>query len=537
MATDKLNVAGEGSCCKGDYSEQESWAGFPPDSAYLRGRVDAQFSALLSLVEGSSAGRQLYDTFERELVAEVFRLGRLLIALFLCGCQERIALSGREERGQELYRRQPPKPRLLGTVFGKVRYWRSYLEQLNGRSGGFFPVDSEVGLTADGFSLGVLSRAAQLATRMSYMAATLVFSRFALWSPSHKTIERAVLGLGRYTAEWVEHRPPPEDDGEVLVVQIDSKATPTARDEELALRRRKGDARPLNLYPDSQRHRGRSRRIERGSKGRKKKGDKSKNGKMTTLVVMYTLKRGVGPDGEPILKGPLNRWQYASYAPKRHAFAIARREADKRGFGVGSGRQIQMMTDGDEDLARYTKEYFSEAKHSLDVMHVIEYLWTAGGCLYKEGSRALRRFVEKQKNLLYEGKAATIVATLQTRKKRGPSKKKREKLEKIVNYLQKRLSMMDYDELERQDLELGSGVVEGAVRYVIAQRFDEGGMRWIKERAEPLLQLRCIELNGDWDEFIVLTHKRIAQKQRQTRRQIRLCQGAPEPLPTLGINQ
>jgi len=27
-------------------------------------------------------------------------------------------------------------------------------------------------------------------------------------------------------------------------------------------------------------------------------------------------------------------------------------------------------------------------------------------------------------------------------------------------------------------------------------------MRWKLEGAEPLLQLRCIELNGDWDEFI-----------------------------------
>jgi len=36
------------------------------------------------------------------------------------------------------------------------------------------------------------------------------------------------------------------------------------------------------------------------------------------------------------------------------------------------------------------------------------------------------------------------------------------------------------------------------VNYVIAKRFDSGGMRWIKERAEALLQLRCIEVNNDW---------------------------------------
>jgi hypothetical protein len=33
-------------------------------------------------------------------------------------------------------------------------------------------------------------------------------------------------------------------------------------------------------------------------------------------------------------------------------------------------------------------------------------------------------------------------------------------------------------------------------------RFDHGGMRWIRERAQALLQLRCIYLNGDWDAFL-----------------------------------
>lgn len=97
--------------------------------------------------------------------------------------------------------------------------------------------------------------------------------------------------------------------------------------------------------------------------------------------------------------------------------------------------------------------------------------------------------------------------------------------------------MMNYEELAREDLELSSGVVEGAIRYLVAQRFDEGGMRWIKERAEPLLQLRCIELNGDWDAFIAFAHHRICRQQRLSRRQTRLLQAEPEPLPTLGINE
>lgn len=443
-------------------------------------------------------------------------------------------MASTEYCGRETYRRQPPKDRLLGTFFGKVRYWRTYLEQTNGRRGGFFPVDAELGLSADGFTMGILGRAVQLATRMSFAAATVVLSRFVGWSPSHKTIEKATLGLGHYTSEWVEQRPAPPDDGEVLVVQFDSKATPTVRKQELE--RRRGERRP-NPYPDSPRHRGRSRRLERGSKPRRKKGDRSKNGKMTTIVVMYTLRRGVGPDGELILKGPINRWQYASYAPKRHAFAIARREADKRGFHATSDKRVQIMTDGDEDLQRYANEFFPEARHSLDVIHVVEYLWKAGACLHREGSHALRGWVEEQKERLYGGKAKAIVRSLRASKPHALTDRKRERLDQIINYLDKRIQMMDYADLEREDLELSSGVVEGAVRYIVAQRFDEGGMRWIKERAEALLQLRCIELNGDWNAFMSFVNKKITLKQRQSRRQIRLLRSAPEPLPTLGIDQ
>ena len=72
---------------------------------------------------------------------------------------------------------------------------------------------------------------------------------------------------------------------------------------------------------------------------------------MSTIVVMYTLERS--DDG--LLEGPINKKVYASYAPKRHAVAVSRREADKRGFKDESGRLVQIVTDGDNDLECYVK--------------------------------------------------------------------------------------------------------------------------------------------------------------------------------------
>jgi len=301
----------------------------------------------------------------------------------------------------------------------------------------------------------------------------------------------------------------------------------------------------------SARHRGRDNRKRRGSKKRRKKGDKAKNGKQVTLVVMYTLKTTTAEDGTPLLQGPINRRVYASYARKRHAFAIARRMADKRGFTAESGKMVQIVTDGDEDLERYAEEFFPEAIHTLDVMHAVEYLWKAGACLFREGSDELQEWVEQRKEQLYSGKIEEMPEIFdeslghlwyewKCARERGEKAiahlwKRYERLDKIANYLDKRVKMMSYDELRKMDLELGSGMVEGAVRYVVSQRFDEGGMRWIKERAEHLLQLRCIELNGHWEDFLAFAHARVVHEQRSSHRSQKILRKVAAPLPTYGL--
>ncbi len=351
------------------------------------------------------------------------------------------------------------------------------------------------------------SYATRIATKVSYAQTVLILSLFLHWSPAQESIEGMVLGLGRHTAAWFEHAPAPTADGEVLVIQFDSKATPTVTEAELAQRR---GPRAPNSHPGSARHRGRAARQRRGSKPRRRRGDKAKNGKMATIVVMYTLRKSA--DGT--LEGPLNKKVYASYAPKRHAVAIARREANKRGFTPQSGKQIQIVSDGDNDLERYVGKFFPEAEHTIDVYHVVEYLWEAGECLYPEGSAELQEWVEAQKAALYDSRVAEVIAELERRRKQLDASRvsQRERLAKIREYLTKRQTKMDYKRLREQDLEIFSGAVEGAVNYVIAQRFDSGGRRWIKERAEALLQLRCIEVNNDWEAFITFVHDRTVHK-------------------------
>jgi hypothetical protein len=248
-------------------------------------------------------------------------------------------------------------------------------------------------------------------------------------------------------------------------------------------------------------------------------------------MVMYTLKK----NEEGKLEGPRNKKVYASHAPKRHVVAIARREADKRGFGRDSGKLVQIVTDGDNDLARYIEELFPEAKHTIDVYHVVEYLWEAGHALYKEGSDDLEEWVNRQKEALYEGRVADLIQELDERLALLPKGTQQACLKKVRDYLTKRQEKMDYKNLREQDLEISSGAVEGAVNYVITKRFDSGGMRWIKERAETLLQLRCIEVNDDWDAFISFVHDKTQKQAQQTRKIISLKCQKPASLPTYGL--
>lgn len=521
--------------CEKGKSEQDEWKDRSPGAELIERRAREQFESVVELVKKRKP-EQSFDEVEKEIRGLLFSLGRLVLALFLCCCQEQLQshmfriIEGRR------YRRDGIRGRWLATFFGPVRYWRVYMRSSAG-GGGYHPLDRELKIPSEGFSAGLSSLMARMATKMSYAQVTTTLFCFLGWTPCQASVEHAVLGLGRMTGRWFENAPLPEGDGDVLIIQIDGKATPTATESELSKRRGK---RGPKQNKGSARHRARARRRARGKKRKKDKGDKSKNGRACTVVVIYTLCADVDETGKPMLKGPINKWVYASYDNKRHGFEVARREANRRGFTKESGKTIQLVTDGDEDYDRLAREFFPEAIHTLDVMHALEYLWDAARALFRKGSDQIQSWVEEQKDRIYRGKVEEVLTELSEKLQeiptRGPgTKEKRECLETVFTYLAKRVDMMNYAELQERDLEMGSGAVEGAVRHVVAQRFDCGGMRWIRERAQALLQLRCIEINGHWDEFMQFVQQTQRGSPDAPLPQISLHAAKPVPLPTFKL--
>jgi Uncharacterised protein family (UPF0236) len=465
--------------------------------------VRLQAKAILeNLLRFCESSEMPFARFEKELLVRVAVLGCCLLRLFLTARHQRLDLQP-FVRNDKYRRGNNYAERTLKTVYGEVTYGRQYLMSRAGGTG-FFPLDVVLGLTRDRLSPWVRQWVARLATRMSFKAAQMVCKAVLNWAPATETIEEVVLGMGREAAPFMKQRPPPCNDGEVLVIEVDGKCPPIATEAELAKRRGKRKRRHgSGCDCGCQRHRGRAKRQVRGSKKRRKRGDKSKNGKEVTVVVMYTLQRG--QDGQ--LHGPLNKKLYATFAGRQAAAVWARREATKRGFGPETTKLVQIVLDGAKSLKARLEALFPKAIFTLDVCHVVEKLWWLGRHFHHEGSVALKEWVENLKTLLYAGKARALVKRLRKLLRetasRGPgTKSRRQALKRVIGYLRPRLSMMRYGLWRQQDLVIATGQVEGAVRHLVGERFDCAGMRWIRTKAEALLHLRCIELNGDWQRFV-----------------------------------
>jgi len=468
-----------------------------PDSVEdLRPRLQENLDRLIEYCESCPLS---FFEFEKTVFARLRVLGCLLVSLFLLSRHRRLEVSAwlGEYRLVDGW-----VPRRLKTVFGTVRYRRAYLARRDGR-GGFHPLDAVLGLTRDLFSPWVIALGTRLTTRLSFQTSKLVFLAFWGWSPSTEALEHLVLGLGRLAEAYMSSAPPfPVAEGEVLVIEVDGKAAPIATAAELQRRRGSRQPRRRACACGCQRHRGKALRQARGPRKRRKKGDKSKHGRSATLVVMYTLRRG--DDG--LLHGPINKRVWGSFAPRPVMLEWARAEATRRGFPPDTSKRVYLLVDGEKCLALRLKKLFPNAVVTLDIRHVEEKLWLAGCAFHAEGSPELVEWVDELRTVLYQKGGGALLKVVQERLRcvapRGPgTKRKRQVLAKLIEYVEPRLDMMAYPEYLRQDMPVATGIVEGAVRHAVGERMDCSGMRWVEGKGEAVLRLRCIEVNGLWDHF------------------------------------
>jgi hypothetical protein len=448
--------------------------------------VQRAFERACACVRTSERGT--LSAVEATLWSALLALGRALIAEFLARTAAQPQTVSYSHEGRQ-YVLSGTRRDEIGTRFGKVPFTRPV-----GRAAGVKmdrPVDRALGLCSR-FSLGTVSAVVQLCTLMAFATARRTFAQFHEWSPSTRATLRMVDALGARARGFLDHAAAAEQDGEVLVIEVDGKGAPMIHPREYERRRR-----PRRARADNKRH-GRRRRRREHPKPRRKKGDKSKNAKVAFVGVIYTLrktKRG--------MEGPINKRLIATFESHEALFRWLRKHAVQRGYGK---KRCLFLADGSEHIWRNQQRYFPDAEVCIDWYHIVEKLWEAGGCFFAEGSDALSRWFAEQQRRLRRGQVDLLLDDLGDRflqiAKTGPGNKgRRKRLGDIIAHLTEHRERMGYARLRRDDLVIGTGAVEGAVRNLVGMRLDGPGMRWSRDRAEMVLHLRCIHLNGQWDAF------------------------------------
>src|SRR3954454_20188684 len=211
-------------------------AACPPDLEALRQQIHQRLDEIIAFCL-QDAGPMSFLDFEKTLLGLLQSLGCLLIQLFLQARHARLDLTTwTQTRGYRIS--DEAAQRTLKTSCGELTYQRAYLVPRRNGGPGVHPLDVLLGLTRDAYSPLVIGWFCRLATRVSFQIASGLGEMFLGSAPPTSAIEEWVLGLARPAYLYLSDGPLPEGDGDVLVIEIEGKAVPTATDQELARRRK-----------------------------------------------------------------------------------------------------------------------------------------------------------------------------------------------------------------------------------------------------------------------------------------------------------
>ena len=165
------------------------------------------------------------------------------------------------------------------------------------------------------------------------------------------------------------------------------------------------------------------------------------------------------------------------------------------------------LVDGNKDqiaiIRAVAREFRVVVTLVLDLIHVLEYLWKASYCFHAEGSKEAETWVEQRLMGLLDGQSAGYLAKGMRRNAdaRGLVAEDRKAVDDCARYLVNNRKLLHYDRALRDGLPIGTGVIEGACRYLVKDRMDRTGARWSLEGAEAVLRLRALCTNGDFDAY------------------------------------
>lgn len=489
-------------------------------------KAKEQFQELLERVQRTLSEGERVDTVERDLFRQLLDLGHSMLSIFIVNqgtgdVGETVTVNG------ETWRRlAEPHERRYVSVFGEIRINRHVYGTREGQKIQAVPLDGQLGLPASDFSYVYQDWVQRLCVKESFADSNETLRELLGVSTGVRTLEHMNQALAEHASAFQEEHklPPAAEEGELVVFTADAKGVPMRRTLE-----------------------------ERMRGQRRGKGEKANQKQMAYVGGVYTIEPFVRTPEDVI--GEIDRKAYAAARPepchKRIWTEMTEEPAsgpetdkdqrattpigacpdgadsdattDLKNSGNGRDRlfgrlaeevrqrarkgtkRIVCLFDGESALWKLYLTCFAVlgAVGVLDIIHVIERLWKAAHCFHKEGSGEAREFVQKYLRMLLEGKVGYVVGAFRQMITKGDLTASRKKLlREVITYFENHRDWMKYDEYLAAGYPIGTGVVEGACRYVVKDRMERSGMRWSLPGAQALLDLRAIHANGQWREYV-----------------------------------
>lgn len=371
------------------------------------------------------------------------------------------------------------------SVFGKLSFARHYFYHTD--AGGLCPLDADLSLPARTYSDLLRDWMAYDSTDSAYRETSTTLERILGLELSIQSLERVVADDGCDVVAFYDHLPetaPPTPLGSILVAQADGKGVPMVQP-------------PVTTQPV---------RLGKGQKRTKKKE--------AIVTALYTIAPYVrtpqqvlaallhegGQADQKQRPRPIQKELRATLSGKATAVCrLAERAALREGkhilFRVA-------LTDGAEALQAQMQAQLPGYTLVLDIIHVTDYLWESATALLGETSSERTSWVRRHLERLLMGQTSAVIAALeQEAEAEERTARQVAALHKTIGYYQRNLAFMHYDLYLARGWPIGTGVVEGACGHVVKDRMEQGGMRWTKEGAQAMLDLRAVRLSGDWEAY------------------------------------
>jgi hypothetical protein len=195
------------------------------------------------------------------------------------------------------------------------------------------------------------------------------------------------------------------------------------------------------------------------------------------------------------------------------AVALARLAARAQQREGPQIRDRVALTDGAPALQEQVRAALPAYPLVLDIIHAVEYLWAAANALLGERHPERTAWVRGHLLALLRGRLADVLAALEAEAADRPlSAAQRQAVATTLRYYRANAAFMRYDQYLARGWPIGTGVVEGACGHLVKDRMEQAGMRWTKDGAHAILDLRAIRLCGHWDAYWAFHRQRQHQR-------------------------